>query len=184
MNLIRKLLGKKTQITSERNGEPERRRGVGGTLEKSNKSSNSLESLVRQFTLTRACSHYRKPSTINAKLMNATNMTSSFSNREKRRRNPLSRRNSRSISLRRVYRARSYSHGVRRLCLGGTTGTYPKSTASCRVSSPSYARSINRWTECGIRPKRCSNLRPSGASWAWPGDRPNVIAVRASAATR
>jgi hypothetical protein len=57
--------------------------------------------------------------------MNATNMTSRCSHREKMRRNPLSRRNSRSISLRRVYRARAYSHGASRLCLGGTTGPYP-----------------------------------------------------------
>ena len=53
----------------------------------------------------RACSHYRKPSTIKAKEMNAINITSSLSNREKSRRNPLSRRNNRSISLRRLYRA-------------------------------------------------------------------------------
>ena len=86
----------------------------------------------------------RNPSTISAKLMNAMNMTSSFSNREKMRRNPFRRRNSRSISLRRVYRARSYSHGATRLGWGGTTGMYPRSTASCRVSSPSYARSISR----------------------------------------
>ena len=121
---------------------------------------------------------------INAKWMHATNRTSSVSNREKMRRNPLSRRNSRSISWRRLDRARSYSQGVSRLCVGGTTGTDPHSTASSRVASPSYARSINRWTGRGMRPKRCRSVRPSGASWAGPGDRAHVRAVRASAATR
>jgi hypothetical protein len=48
---------------------------------------------------------------MSAKLINARNMTSSFSNREKMRRKPLSRRNNRSISLRRLYMARLYSHG-------------------------------------------------------------------------
>ena len=86
----------------------------------------------------------RNPSAMSAKLMKAMNMTSSFSNREKIRRKPLSRRNSRSISLRRLYMARLYSHGVTRFCLGGTTGMKPRSSASCRVSSPSYARSISR----------------------------------------
>ncbi len=40
-----------------------------------------------------------------------------------REEDPLSQRNSRSISLCRLYMTRSYSHGVRRLCLGGTTRT-------------------------------------------------------------
>jgi len=114
--------------------------------------------------------------------MNTTNMTSSFSHRETRRRNPVSRRNSRSLSWRRVYRARSYCPGVRRLCLGGTPGPSPQSTASCRVSWPSYARSINRWIGRGMLPKRCASVRPSGASWAGPGDRATGMAVRASAA--
>jgi len=57
--------------------------------------------------LTRACSHYRRHSTISAKWIKARNMTSSFSNLEKIRRKPLRRRNSRSISFRRRYMARS-----------------------------------------------------------------------------
>ena len=46
-----------------------------------------------------------------------------------------------------------------------------------------YARPINenRPGRCG--PRRVSSLRPSGASWAWPGESENVMAVRASAAT-
>ena len=121
--------------------------------------------------------------TVGSWLANAPNMPSSVSTREKRRRNPLSRRNSRFLSWRRVYRARSYCPGVRRLCLGGPTGTYPTSTASCRVSWPSYARSINRWIGRGMLPKRCASVRPSDASWAGPGDRATGMAVRASAAT-
>src|SRR5689334_18603964 len=46
---------------------------------------------------------YRSPSTIRAKRINPIKMTSSFSNREKMRRKPLSRRNKRSISLRGLY---------------------------------------------------------------------------------
>lgn len=51
---------------------------------------------------------------MNPKLMKAMNMRSSFSKREKIRRNPLRRRNSRSISLRRLYMARLYSQGATR----------------------------------------------------------------------
>ena len=43
--------------------------------------------------------------------MKPRKMTSSFSNREKMRRNPFSRRTSRSTSLRRLYSSRSYSQG-------------------------------------------------------------------------
>src|SRR6185437_4379799 len=75
----------------------------------------------------------------------------------------LRRRNSRSFSLRRLYMARLYSHGATRFFFGGTTGTNPKSSASCRVSSPSYARSISRCTGHDGWPRSRSNLRPSGA---------------------
>ena len=49
------------------------------------------------------------------------NMTSSLSKRLKMRRKPLSRRNSRSISLRRLYQALLYRHGSSRVETGGTT---------------------------------------------------------------
>ncbi len=49
---------------------------------------------------TRACSRYLSASTMRAKLRNPRKSTSSFSNREKILRNPLSLRKSRSISLR------------------------------------------------------------------------------------
>ncbi len=157
--------------------------GIVGTDAAGASGEIPLPDNVRRYYYTRACSHYRSPSTMSAKLMKATNMTSSFSNREKMRRKPLSRRNSRSISLRRLYMAWLYSHAVTRPCLGGTTGTKPRSSASCRVSSPSYARSISRYIGHGVLPSLRSSLRPSGASWAWPGDSANVMAVRASAAT-
>lgn len=48
----------------------------------------------------RACSHYLRASTMRAKLRKPMNSTSSFSNREKILRKPLSLRNNRSISLR------------------------------------------------------------------------------------
>ena len=104
----------------------------------------------------------RNPSAMSAKLINPTNMTSSFSNREKMRRKPLSLRNSRSISLRRLYMAALYSHAVIRVCLGGTTGIKPSSSASCRVSSPSYARSINRCNGHAAWPLPAQELAPLG----------------------
>jgi hypothetical protein len=48
-------------------------------------------------------------------------MTSSLSKRLKMRRKPLSRRNSRSISLRRLYQALLYRHGSTLVHSGGTT---------------------------------------------------------------
>ena len=74
--------------------------------------------------------------------MNPRNITSSFSKREKMRRNPFRRRNRRSTSLRRLYISRSYSQGLRRVLFGGTTGAKPRSSANWRVRSSSYARSI------------------------------------------
>ena len=55
----------------------------------------------------RACSHYLSASTMSAKWMKAANITSSLSNREKMRRKPLRRRNSRSTSFLRLYISRS-----------------------------------------------------------------------------
>ena len=57
--------------------------------------------------------------------MNPRNTTSSFSKHEKIRRNPFNRRNSRSISLRRLYISRLYSQGSIRVRNGGTKGSYP-----------------------------------------------------------
>ena len=74
--------------------------------------------------------------------MKAMNMMSSLSKREKILLKPFSRRNNRSTSLRRRYMVRSYSHGVMRFFLGGTTGVNPKSSTNWRVSSPSYALSM------------------------------------------
>ena len=53
----------------------------------------------------------RSASKMSANEMNPRKITSSFSKREKMRRNPFSRRNSLSISLRLLYISRSYSHG-------------------------------------------------------------------------
>ena len=83
---------------------------------------------------TRACTHYLRASTMRVELRKPRKSTSSFSEREKILRKPLSLRNSRSISLRFLYRARPYSQGSIRLDLGGTTGTMPRSSTSCRVS--------------------------------------------------
>ena len=53
----------------------------------------------------------RSTSKMSANEMNPRKITSSFSKREKMRRNPFNRRNSLSISLRLLYTSRSYSHG-------------------------------------------------------------------------
>ena len=53
----------------------------------------------------------RSASKMSANEMNPRKITSSFSKREKMRRNPFNRRNSLSISLRLLYISRSYSHG-------------------------------------------------------------------------
>src|ERR1700721_185545 len=79
----------------------------------------------------------RRASTMNAKQRNARKTTSSFSKREKMRRKPFSLLKSRSISLRFLYRARSYSQGCSRLDLGGPPGIRPRSSTSWRVSLPS-----------------------------------------------
>ena len=52
----------------------------------------------------------RSTSKMSANEMNPRKITSSFSKREKMRRNPFNRRNSLSISLRLLYISRSYSH--------------------------------------------------------------------------
>ena len=122
-------------------------------------------------------------SMMSAKTMNPRNMTSSFSKRENTRRKPLSRRNRRSTSLRLLYSSRSYFQGAVRLLFGGTTGVKPRSTASCRVSSSSQARSMIRAGRFDGRPSRFRSCRPCGASWALPGERAKATAVRASAAT-
>ena len=122
-------------------------------------------------------------STISAKWMKAQNITSSFSKRENIRRNPCNRRNRRSTSFRRLYISLSYFHGLRRLLLGGTTGTRSRSNTICRVSFPSWALSINTLqTPCGrSSPQLASSLRPSGPSLAWPGEREKSSAIRALA---
>ena len=62
--------------------------------------------------------------------MNPRKSTSSFSKREKTRRNPFNRRNNRSISFRLWYIFRSYAHGCTRVLGRGTTGMNPKAKAS------------------------------------------------------
>ncbi len=63
------------------------------------KFKNYVDELQKK-NRTRACSRYLSASTMRAKLRNPRKSTSSFSNREKILRNPLSLRKSRSISLR------------------------------------------------------------------------------------
>ena len=98
----------------------------------------------------------RSPSAMSAKLINAMNMASSFSNREKIRRNPLSRWHSRSISLRRLYMARLYSQGVIRFTFGGTTGMKPSSLPLDKPRNDS----IRTWQN----PENRTTRRPTWAS--------------------
>ena len=67
---------------------------------------------------------------------NPRKSTSSFSKREKIRRNPFNRRNNLSISLRLLYISRSYSQGATRVLRGGTTGRNPNANASWRWRCP------------------------------------------------
>jgi hypothetical protein len=62
-------------------------------------TSSFFQSLIF-CAVTRACSRYLRASTMSAKLRKPMKSTSSFSNREKILRKPLSLRNSLSISLR------------------------------------------------------------------------------------
>ena len=86
---------------------------------------------------------------MSAKWMKAVNITSSLSKREKILLKPLSRRNNRSISLRRRYMTRSYCHGLTRPCLGSTTGVNPSSNTNCRVSPP-LVRPVHDHGHCGM----------------------------------
>ena len=111
-------------------------------------------------------------------------MTSSLSNRVNIRRNPFSRLNSRSTSLRFLYSSLSYSQGSVRLLFGGVTGEEPDSETSFLVSSPSYALSMIIAQGSETVPSSVSSLRPSGASPAWPGEREKITAHSADAAIR
>lgn len=50
--------------------------------------------------------------------------------------------------------------GFTRVDFGGTTGMKPKSNASCRVASPSYARSMMRWQPSGSFWNRAQQFAP------------------------
>ena len=116
--------------------------------------------------------------------MNPTNTTSSFSNREKMRRNPFNRRNNRSISLRRLYISRLYSQGSIRVRNGGTTGSYPSAKASCRVASPSLRAVHDQRGTLVLLTKAIQQLTSfRSVVGPCPGESENVMAVRASAAT-
>ncbi len=127
---------------------------------------------------TRACSYYCNALMMSAKTMHPRKSTSSFSKRVKMRRHPCNRRNTRAISLRRLYISRSYAQGSTRLRRGGTTGAYPSATAKCRVWAPSYARSISNAGCAGGGPRRVSHGRPAGAAGACPGESEQTRAVR------
>ena len=102
-------------------------------------------------------------------------MTSSLSNREKIRRT-LSRRNSRSISWRRLYRARSYSQGVRRLCWAAP----PAHTLNLRPVAASHRLHTldpsTRGSGTAFSRSGAAACVPRGASWACPGDKANLRA--------
>ena len=97
-------------------------------------------------------------------------------------RKPLSLRNSRSISLRFLYRARSYSQDSMPLDLGKIIGTTTRSSISCNVLVPSQTPSISMGGFSRLLGSCHGNLHPSGTSCELPGDRAKALAVRASAA--
>ena len=74
--------------------------------------SEKATDMLRRSLDALGCVHTkRSASKMSANEMNPRKITSSFSKREKMRRNPFNRRNSLSISLRLLYISRSYSHG-------------------------------------------------------------------------
>ena len=79
-------------------------RGVSDTTQVAVEKPEARDRLGRVHTK-------RSTSKMSANEMNPRKITSSFSKREKMRRNPFNRRNSLSISLRLLYISRSYSHG-------------------------------------------------------------------------
>ncbi len=78
-----------------------------------------------------------------AKTLHPRTSTSSCSKREKRRRHPCNRRNTRPISLRRLSSSRADAQGLTRLRRGGPTGAYPSATAKGRVWAPADARALS-----------------------------------------
>ena len=109
-------------------------------------------------------------------------IASSFSNLQKTRRKPCMRRNSLSISLRRLYSAVSCSQGSQRLDFGGTTGENPRLHATRRVRSSSYALSMTKGVAPSSGPTVSIRSLPCGASWHCPPLRMSSAAVRASKA--
>ncbi len=117
-----------------------------------------------------------------AKTLHPRKSTSRCSKRVKRRRHPCKRRNTRSISLRRVDSSRADAQGLTRVRRGGPTGAYPSAAAQCRVWAPADARALSTAGGAGGGPRRVSNWRPAGAAGAGPGERAQASAGRASAA--
>jgi len=95
-------------------------------------------------------------------------IASSFSNLKKMRWKPCIRRNSLSISLRRLYSAGLCSQGLAQLDFGGTTGENLRYAAKETASSRGPTISIRS--------------RPRGASWHCPPLRINSAADRAGRA--
>ena len=107
-----------------------------------------------------------------------------FSYRVKIQRKAFSFLKNRSTSFRFLYSSRSYSHGFFAFVFGGTTGTNPFSLTSFRVAAPPYALSMIILQPYGGYFQFATSLRPSGPSFALPGERENFSAQSALAATR
>jgi len=129
------------------------------------------------------CYRYFIISIISTNVMNAKNITSSFSYLVNTLRKRFMRLNNLSTSFLSLYKSLSYSQGSSLLLFGGTTGEKPCSISNALVWSSLYARSITKLH--GSFGFNCSiNLRPCGASCFSPAERDKITAVRSFAATK
>ncbi len=138
--------------------------------------------LAHARTEARVCSHYRKASMMRAKTMNPRKSTSSFSKREKRRRNPCNRRSTRAIALRRVDSSRADAQGLTRVRRGGPTGGLPQ----CHGQVPrlgARGRPVPQHRgRSGGRAQASPQLAARRGGGAGPGERAQASAGRSSAA--
>jgi hypothetical protein len=111
-------------------------------------------------------------------------MTSNLSNLVKIRRKAFSLLKNRSISFRFFFFFFFFFYGVFVFYFGGTTGVNPRSFTSFRVAAPPYALSMIILQPYGGYFQFATSLRPSGPSFALPGERENFSAQSALAATR
>ena len=118
-----------------------------------------------------------------AKARSPRKTASSLSKREKIRRYPFKRQKRRSISFALLVQGAVVAPGIDAIGFRRNDGDH----AELEHQLPGFITLVSAIHQQripgGTGGRSRSNSRPSGASCAWPGDRANVMAVRASAAT-